>query len=116
MPISDPVHIDILSGLAEIHPHAVEKVGGGIDHFTIERMTGTAGQTVSTDSIGFVLHHVGGGRVDFSYLEAIYPSDQKRRVTGALKSEVEDLRLAFREARFADGGATSDISGLPFTR
>lgn len=106
--------IEVLTEILAIHPHAAEKIGPGIDHFSIEQMSGTPGQTVSTDSIGFVIHHVGGGRVDFSYIEAIYPSDQKRRVTAALKSAVDDLRLEFRDARFAGGSAASDVSGVVF--
>ncbi len=103
--------IDVLTEILAIHPHAVEKVGPGVDHFTIERLSGTPGQTVSSDSIGFVIHHVDGGHVDFSYVEAIYPSDQKRRVTAALRGAVDDLRLEFRDARFAGGSSASDVSG-----
>ncbi len=114
--ITDPDHVAILSGLVAIHPHTAEKTGSGIDFFTIEHMAGTPGQTVSSDSVGFVIHHTDGGVVDFSYIEAIYPSDQKRRVTNALKAEVDDVRLKFRDSRFAGGSAMSDISGTPFAR
>lgn len=112
--VTDPGHVAVLTGLLAIHPHATEKTGAGVDYFTVEAMAGTPGQTVSADSIGFVVHHIGGGQVDFSYLEAIYPSDQKQRVTSALKSEIDDLRVAYRDARFAGGGAVSDISGATF--
>lgn len=114
--VTDPIHVEILSELAKIHPHSTAKIGTGIDHFTVEHMAGLPGQDVSADAIGFVLHQLDGTRVDFSYLEAIYPSDQKRRVTNALKAEVEDLRHAYRDDRFASGRATSDISGTQFAR
>ncbi|MCU4671805.1 DCL family protein [Microbacterium fluvii] len=114
--VTNPDHIAVLSGLVAIHPHSAEKTGSGIDFFTIEQMAGTPGQTVSSDSIGFVIHHVDGRKVDFSYVEAIYPSDQKRRVTNALKAEIDDLRLQFRDSRFAGGSAKSDVSGNPFAR
>jgi len=106
--------VEVLTEILAIHPHAAEKIGSGVDHFSIEQMSGTPGQAVSADSIGFVIHHTDGSRVDFSYVEAIYPSDQKRRVTAALKSSVDDLRLGFRDARFAGGSATSDVSGVAF--
>jgi hypothetical protein len=35
-------------------------------------------------------------------------------VTAALKSAVDDLRLGFRDARFAGGSAVSDVSGAAF--
>ena len=109
-------HIDVLAGLAAIHPHAADKIGSGIDYFTVEHISGLPGQDVSPDSIGFVLHQNDGTEVDFSYLEAIYPSDQKQRVTNALKSEVEDLRHAYRDMRFAGGSASSDISATVFAK
>jgi hypothetical protein len=112
--VTDASDIDVLTEILAIHPHAAEKAGPGVDHFSVEQMSGTPGQSVSADSMGFVIHHVDGGRVDFSYVEAIYPSDQKRRVTAALKSSVDDLRLGFRDARFAGGGAVSDDSGVAF--
>ena len=112
--LTDPEHIAVLTEIVSIHPHAADKIGSGIDHFTIEQMAGAPGQTVSTDAIGFTIHRVDGSRVDFSYVEAIYPSDQKRRVTSALKSAVDDIRLAFRDSRFASGSASSDVSGELF--
>lgn len=106
--------VEVLTELAAIHPHAAEKIGPGIDFFTIEHVAGLPGQNVSSDALGFVLHQIGGHRVDFSYLEAIYPSDQKRRVTTALRAEVEDLRYTYRDLRFASGSAVSDFSDTPF--
>lgn len=112
--VTNASDIEVLTEILAIHPHAAEKIGPGVDYFAIEQMAGTPGQAVSADSIGFVIHRVDGVRVDFSYVEAIYPSDQKRRVTTALKGAVDDLRLAFRDARFSSGTAVSDVSGLAF--
>lgn len=112
--VTTPEHVAVLTEIVSIHPHAADKIGPGIDHFTIEQLAGMPGQTVSSDSIGFAIHRVDGSRVDFSYIESIYPSDQKRRVTSALKSAVDDLRLAFRDSRFASGPAVSDLSGEVF--
>lgn len=114
--VTDLGHVDVLTGLALIHPHATEKIGPGIEYFSVGLMVGTPGQAVSADTIGFKIHQFGGKSVDFSYIEAIYPSDQKRRVTSALRSEVDDLRLAYRDSRFAGGSATSDVSGSTFAR
>lgn len=112
--ITNPDDVNVLIGLAAIHPHASDKIGPGIDHFTVENMKALPGQEVSADAIGFVIHQSNGNAVDFSYLEAIYPSDQKRNVTTALKAEVDDLRLDYRDSRFASGSANSDVSGRPF--
>lgn len=109
-----PGHVAILNAIVSIHPHAATKIGAGVDHFEVRRLAGTPGVAVSSDSIGFWIHRTDGTGEDFSYLEAIYPSDQRKNVTNALRETINDLRLAFRDGRFATGSAVSDVSGSVF--
>ncbi|QIZ99423.1 DCL family protein [Leifsonia sp. PS1209] len=113
--VADPSDVAIISAILSIHPHARDKVGAGVDHFSVRTIAGVPGTEVSEATIGFWLTRVDGSEVDFSYVEAIYPSDQKRRVTSALRAEVDDLRLSYRQARFEEAVVASDRSGAPFT-
>ena len=114
--ITDLAHIAVLTELLNIHPRALAKIGVGLDHFQVKLMAKTPGQTVSDQALGIWISRVDGSGVDFSYQEAISPSDDKRKVTSALKAAVEDSRLAYRESRFLSGNAKSDVSGAPFGR
>ena len=60
--VREPFH-SFLSDLISRHPRAAEKIGKGIDHFTIG--TGLYG------TICFYLHCVHGTRTDFSYLKCL---------------------------------------------
>lgn len=112
--VSNVDDIAILQAILSIHPHATKKTGIGVHHFEIRQMVGTPGVAVSADSIGIWIVRSDGSVEDFSYLESIYPSDQKRNVTSALRETINDLRVAYRDRRFSPGYADSDVSGNRF--
>lgn len=109
-----PLHDEMLRAIVSIHPRADEKIGSGIDHFAISTLASTPGRRVATEDIGFRIHRTDGTKTDFSYNEAIEPSDHPNKVKKALRTAVDDLRLDYRDRRFAGSGARSDVSGTPF--
>jgi hypothetical protein len=112
--VTDPAHVAVLDAILSIHPHVASKTGSGVRHYEVRPLAGTAGTEVSSDSISFWIIRTDGSAEDFSYIEAIYPSDQKKNVTNALRASINDLRIAFRDSRFASGSTTSDVSGATF--
>lgn len=114
--LSDPADIAILEDLLSIHPHAIEKAGVGVSHFEIRHLSGTPGQVVSNDDVAFWVVRTDGTSTEFSYVEAIRPSDKKKQLTTALRLLVDDRRRAYRQRRFKEGTAVSDISGAEFTK
>lgn len=60
--VREPFH-SFLCDLVSRHPRAAEKIGAGIDHFTI----GIA----DYGTLCFYLHRVDGTRTDFSYLKCV---------------------------------------------
>jgi len=112
--ITDPADVAVLEAILSIHPNATAKRGKGVAQFRVKEITGTPGVAVPPGTLGFWIDQIDGKGIDFSYVEAIYPSDQRKKVTNALRAAVDDLRLAFRDSRFAGGSATSDVSGDPF--
>lgn len=116
-PITDSRHIDVLSAILSIHPNASSKSGSGVSYFYIDHVATTPGVQAAADDIGFWVMDTDGNIADFSYVEAISPSDQKKKVTSALRAAIEDLRTGYRDARFSLGvPVLSDVSGSPFTR
>jgi hypothetical protein len=64
--IPEPHH-SFLSALVARHPHAAEKIGAGIKHFTVEpALHGT---------VCFYLTRIDGTRTDFSYLKCTRGSE-----------------------------------------
>jgi hypothetical protein len=61
-PIPEPHH-SFLCVLISRHPHATEKVGVGIRHFTVE--------PAAYETRCFYLTRVDGSRTDFSYLKCV---------------------------------------------
>ncbi|GAA4375042.1 DUF3223 domain-containing protein [Agromyces bauzanensis] len=116
-PITDRRHIEVLTAILEIHPHSAAKAGQGVDYFFIDKVAHAPGVQVADDDIGFWIMQKDGTAIDISYVEAISPSDHRKQVTSALRAAVDDERLAYRDARFADGTpVASDISGNLFAR
>lgn len=114
--ISEPEDIAVLNAILEIHPHAADKIGAGVKHFIIKQQVGTSGVMVSGDSVGFWITRVDESEIDFSYVEAIYPSDQKKQVTTALRADVDDLRKKYRDERFTTTPVVSDLSSQEFAK
>lgn len=103
---------DVMSAILEIHPNAVAKTGVGVQYFFVGRNSNADGIAVSADSVGFWIMRTDGSPVEFSYLESIYPSDDRRKVRDALRGEIRDLRNAFLDGLFVVGAEVRcSISG-----
>ncbi|AND15257.1 DUF3223 domain-containing protein [Rathayibacter tritici] len=114
-PITDPEHDAQLRALVEIHPEADVKIGVGIDYFFIGLTSEGDRFNVRPDATGIWIRRVNGSKADWSYLTAIREHGAKQSVKDAMRLALEDRRMKYRERRFADGTATSDLSGTPFT-
>lgn len=110
--ISDPIHHRMLVELLERHPDGIEKVGPGVAEFFIGRTRDANGVAVGANAIGIWIRRIDGEVTDFSYLSAIRQGSTKSDAKEALRYEVNDRRLAYRESRFATRGQVhSDLSG-----
>lgn len=115
-PITDRRHVDVLAAILSIHPNSLTKTGSGVDYFYIDRVAEVPGIRAASDDIGFWIKQTDSDIADMSYIEAIYPSDQRKKVSSALRAAVDDLRVEYRDRRFSGGSpVVSDVSGLPFT-
>ena len=110
--ISDPVHHRMLLELLERHPDHTEKSGPGVKEFFIGRTRDASGVIVGANAIGIWIRRVDGQEVDFSYLTAIRQNSAMSDAKEALRTEVDERRREYREARFASReGVRSDLSG-----
>lgn len=110
--VSDPVQHRMLLELLEHHPEHAEKAGPGVKEFFIGRTRDASGVLVGANAIGIWIRRVGGEEVDFSYLTAIRQHSAKSDAKEALRTEVDDRRQEYREARFAlREQVRSDLSG-----
>lgn len=110
--ISDPVHHLMLLELLERHPDHAEKTGPGVEEFFIGRTRDANGVFVGANAIGIWIRRVDGDEVDFSYLTAIRQHSATSDAKEALRTEVDDRRQEYREARFASREEVrSDLSG-----
>jgi len=67
-PIRGPENNEVLRALVTMHPRAAEKIGPGIQHFTVEHaLHGTR---------CFYITRVDGTRTDFSYLKCLRGRDE----------------------------------------
>ncbi len=109
--VTDPVHDLALREVIERHPDRDEKVGAGIDHFYIGRTRDGDKFNVRPDARGIWIKRTDGTVVDFSYITAIKNHTPKSDAKEALRSAIDDLRIAYRARRLADGTMVSDVSG-----
>lgn len=110
--ISDPVHHRMLIELLERHPDHAEKAGPGVKEFFIGQTRDASGVFVGANAIGIWIRRVDGVEVDFSYLTAIRQHSAKSDAREALRTEVDERRQQYREARFASREEVrSDLSG-----
>jgi hypothetical protein len=114
-PITDPEQDAQLRELVEMHPDADEKIGIGIDYFFIGLTSDGDRFNVRSGATGIWIRRIDGSPTDFSYLTAIYKHGRKQSVKDALRLAVDDRRMDYREQRFTDGTATSDVSGSLLT-
>jgi hypothetical protein len=87
------------------HPHAVAKIGAGIDRIEVRV------NPVFSHQRGFWIVRVDGTVTDFSFLKCLAPEDHRRDVLHALRLAVVDQILAFKARAFAAG----DVLRCPVT-
>ncbi len=110
--ISDPVHHRMLLELLERHPDHAEKTGPGVKEFFIGRTRDASGVFVGANAIGIWIRRVDGHEVDFSYRTAVHQHSMMSDAKEALRTEVDERRQEYREARFATREPVrSDLSG-----
>lgn len=110
--ISNPIHHRMLLELLERHPDHLEKVGLGVEEFFVGRTRDASGVYVGANAIGIWIRRVDATEVDFSYRTAIRQHSPKSDAKEALRTEVDDRRLEYREARFASREyVQSDLTG-----
>lgn len=95
----------------EQHPRADEKIGPGIAEFFVDYTTSGDRAFVRPEYTGIWIRDVEGHTHDFSYNTAIEQPTEQAIVREALRNEVEDLRIAFREAEFVDAAVTCPRTG-----
>lgn len=95
--VTDAVDDQLLRELVEHHPRAAEKVGPGIAEFYIDYTTSGDRSFVRPDYTGIWIRDVEGDTRDFSYNIAIDEPTDQAVAREALRNEVEDLRVSFRE-------------------
>lgn len=101
--VTDPDHVQMLLELLDRHPDSAEKIGPGVEYFFIGEISKDPAVFVSSSAIGIWIRRTDGSDADFSYNTAIDGRSHKHAVDGAMRHAVSDLRLNYREARFASG-------------
>lgn len=114
-PINDERHVLVLTEILGIHQNSAKKIGDGVGHFYVGNNKKARGVQVAEDNIGIWIQRTDGSTTDFSFVESIYPSDQEKKVSDALRAAISDLKYAYRQSRFTAGGPVlSDKSGDEF--
>jgi uncharacterized protein DUF3223 len=103
--ISDFEHDAFLRDLIQLHPDAVEKIGTGIDHFTIKRDDKT-GKTRH-----FLITRIDGSFADFSWHCCIDGRNWRSEAIQTLRDAVADDIIAFRNAKFDLGDVRCAVRG-----
>lgn len=106
-------HTEFLLGLIERHREYVQKVGAGVERFTVE-----------SDGWGrfcFWIHRVDGTDTDVSFVECIRSSGTRQDFTAALRHAVADQVIDFRHKHFQqhadpDGFVSCPLTGEKITR
>lgn len=95
--VADPIDDKLLRELVELHPRADEKVGPGIDNFFIANTMSGDRDFVRPSYTGIWIRDTEGHTRDFSYNTAIDQPSEQAIVKEALRNEIEDLRITFRD-------------------
>jgi len=99
-----------LRDLVDLHPDASQKIGGGIDHFTV------ANNPVWHKYKHFVIIRENGTSTDFSFTSCIDGSSRRRDILGALRGAVSDQIIEFKRKQFSlVGTAKCPITGAVLT-
>ncbi len=95
-----------LRDLLNLHPRALEKIGEGISHFSIDPNDFWKGKTRH-----FKVHRVDGTATDFSFLKCVNGINSDGEALHAMRTAVVDQILEFRDKQFQAGTVK-----CPFTR
>jgi hypothetical protein len=103
-----PEHHAFLADLISLHPDAAEKIGSGIQFFSVE----SDFQYQKTRH--FAIHRVDGTSTDVSFLACINGRNIRKDVLGAMREAVADQIVQFRNAFFSTHGdfATCPLAGI----
>lgn len=107
--ILDSAHDAFLRDLIRIHPDAAEKIGAGIDYFTIKRDDKT-GKTRH-----FIIHRIDKSIADFSWHCCIDGRDWRKETIQTLRDAIADDIVAFRNAIFDLGEVRCAVTGQPLS-
>lgn len=106
--LQEPDHL-ILEELLSMHPEALDKIGCGINQFSVR-----------TDSVfrrtrHFVVHRTDGTHTDFSFHSCIDGSNPRRDRLEALRRALEPSILRFRDLSFKAPYASCPLTGTAIT-
>ena len=96
----------LLRDLIDLHEHAAEKIGCGIDAFVIDR-------PLRGQHSGFKIVRTDGTEIDFSYLSCLSPPNHRQQVLAAMRGEVAGTVSSYFAMRAATDTLNSDLSGTP---
>ncbi|MFB8038991.1 DCL family protein [Streptomyces sp. NPDC056004] len=96
----------LLRDLIDLHEHADEKIGCGIDAFVID-------QPLRGRHSGFKIIRTDGTEIDFSYLACLSPPNHRQQVLSAMRAEIAVSVSAYFASRAAGNSLRSDLSGTP---
>jgi hypothetical protein len=90
VPILDDDAVDLLIGVVAAHPQAAEKVGTGIAGFFVAK-------SPDFPSRCFYLKRIDGNETEFSWNEAISPTQPIVRLRMACRNAIEDQKTTFKD-------------------
>ncbi|MFF2013570.1 DCL family protein [Streptomyces sp. NPDC058195] len=96
----------LLRDLIDLHEHAAEKIGCGIEAFVIDR-------PLRGRHSGFRIIRTDGTEIDFSYLACLSPPHHRQQVLNAMRAEITENVSAYFASRAAGNSLRSDLSGTP---
>ncbi|MGW4049498.1 DCL family protein [Streptomyces sp. NPDC004779] len=102
--VEDEEHHLLLLDLLDMHPHAEDKIGPGVEAFAIappQRGPYPGFRVIRTD----------GTYIDFSYLECLQPRTYRQQVLNVMGDEVKQTKTDYFESRRTAGTLRSDSSG-----
>jgi hypothetical protein len=109
IPLTGESH-EFMVGLIALHPRAADKIGCGIDNFTVNRnyMGGR----------GFYLNRMDGSTIDFSYPACISGKEESVQVIAkvVLRKAIEFQNWALRDSELSKGKVMCPYTGETITR
>lgn len=108
-----PMH-DFVDDLLNLHPDAVDKIGGGVDHFRVEPASNwTIGVPVRPTNRTLVVVRTIGKPIDWSWDVIIRDPSAVAQKRTALRNAAYPRIQSVKRAAFALGGVTCARTGLP---